>query len=386
MKIFIAGDFAPIESPVQDISDQALSEQIFGSIHHLISDADLAICNLETPLSFTTERNIKIGPNLYSAPRYASVLKDAGFNLVSLSNNHIFDSGFTGLKDTLQACKEVGLNTVGAGLSLADAEKPFLFLKDGKLLSILNVCENEFCSADDETPGANGFDFIRCLKSLQKAKENADYILIIYHGGQEHCPVPTPEMQRRCRFFAEMGASAVICHHSHIVAGMEYWNNVPIFYSLGNFFFPVNWSVPRHWFLGLAVNLDFTNQGCRPHHYHISFSKEEFNLKPVSNSEIDAAFQNNSDILKNSEKLKSEWEKYSETYRRQIYFLLCSCVPIRILYRLYKWKILKKIVPQRAILILLNYFQCETHRENFICIIKREKNRIKQNHNIKPKQ
>ena len=75
------------------------------------------------------------------------------------------------------------------------------------------------------------------LNMAQEAKANADFLILIIHGGHETYELPSPRMKKLYRWFIDLGVDAVIGHHTHCYSGSEVYKNKPIVYSLGNFIF-----------------------------------------------------------------------------------------------------------------------------------------------------
>ncbi len=258
VKIFVSGDFCPAKAIVDKLLKENAAKTIFGDFHKIICDADLSITNLECPLTFSDCGIEKTGPNLKAHPEIASLLKSVGFNMVTLANNHIYDYGQQGLLETLDALQRNSLSCVGAGLNLQEAQKVFFIEINDIKLAIVNFAEIEFSCANSEHGGANPMNLIDNIHQIQEAQKNADRVIVIVHGGHEHYHYPSPETLKRYRFYAESGAAAVIAHHTHCIGGYERHKGVPIFYSLGNFFFPAGNNMPSSWYEGYALLLKIT--------------------------------------------------------------------------------------------------------------------------------
>ena len=231
MKILICGDYIVHNPPVIN------SKELFGEFAKVIQESDIAIYNQEHPV---TESSEIYSTKIFSTtdgckPEALNPIIEAGFNYVSLSNNHIFNKGISGLTDTIKFFNKHGIIPFGAGETLSEAEKPLIVEGDGYKLSFLNFAENEYNTATEYHGGTNPLDTINNLKQIKEAKKTSDFVFIIIHGGLEYCHEPTPRMVKQFRFYAENGASAIVCHHSHVVSGFEAYNGCPIFYGLGNF-------------------------------------------------------------------------------------------------------------------------------------------------------
>lgn len=253
--LFISGDFCPSEGQIEILSKQN-PEEVFGKLHKEISSSDLAITNLECPLTESVRPILKAGPNLKSNPRLAEFLSRSGIRLVTLANNHIFDYGQRGIEDTIHALTDNGIEYVGAGHNLEKARCTFYKKIREQTLAVVNFCEIEYNIATSKHGGANPMDVIDGAYQIQEASRLADIVIVIIHGGHEHYHYPSPGMVKRYRFWAEQGAHAVIGHHTHCVGPYEIHKDVPIFYSLGNFLF--DWkNCSKSWYEGYAVRLVF---------------------------------------------------------------------------------------------------------------------------------
>jgi poly-gamma-glutamate synthesis protein (capsule biosynthesis protein) len=182
-------------------------------------------------------------------------VREGGFTIASLANNHILDMGARGLADTIAACEAADLLTVGAGATLVDASNARVVDVNGVSVAILAFAEHEFSIATPSSAGACPLDVTRNFEYIAAAKERADFVLVILHGGNEYLSLPNPRLARTCRFFAHVGANAVVCHHTHVPSAMEVVNDVPIIYGTGNLLFDAGDEKPEGWHLGYLVSL-----------------------------------------------------------------------------------------------------------------------------------
>ena len=261
MKILIAGDFAPSRARLaKQIEEKRFSEVFSEDFRKIVQSADFSFVNFESPIVENGYKPIpKCGPNLRCTKEAAEAVRYAGFTGVTMANNHILDFGTEGLHKSVECCKEQGLDVVGVGNSLKDAEKLLYLEKEGNRLAVINCCEHEFTIATETEAGANPLNPVRQFYAIQEAKKNADYVLVIVHGGHEHYQLPSPRMQETYRFFIDSGADAVVNHHQHCYSGYEYYNGKPIFYGLGNFCFDEEGDNADSWYEGYMVTLEFGN-------------------------------------------------------------------------------------------------------------------------------
>lgn len=257
MKILITGDFCPqdritrkIENGEKDVFSKAVLEQI--------AKADYAVTNFECAVADASVPGIpKCGPHLHCSDKAVRFLKEAGFDCVTLANNHFRDYGDEGVKRTLAALREQGIDYVGGGENLEEACKTLYKTVDEKRIAIINVCENEFSIASESRGGSAPIDVVDVCHRIKEAKEQgAQYVITIIHGGHEHWQYPSPRMMKWYRFFVESGADVVVNHHQHCFSGYEEFQGKPIFYGLGNFCFDHPKKRGGIWNEGYMVLLD----------------------------------------------------------------------------------------------------------------------------------
>ena len=237
INILIAGDFCPLHR-VDKLIGQGKYDSIFSDVKELLTKMDYSLVNLEAPIVLDSATPIdKTGPNLKCNKQTTNAISYAGFNGITLANNHIGDYGDTGINDTLQCCKEAKLDTVGIGKNLSDAQTILYKEINGKKIDFINFCENEWTIALSHSSGANPLNIVANYYQIQESKRNADYVIVIIHGGSEYYQLPSPRMKETYRFFIDCGVNAVINHHQHCFSGYELYNNGLIFYGLGNFCF-----------------------------------------------------------------------------------------------------------------------------------------------------
>lgn len=373
-KILFAGDLCPtgrIEKIVLE-GDQNRVDNIFKDILPYVKRSDYFVVNLECPLTHGTDPIEKIGPNLKANPKTILLLKSLGVTLVSLANNHIYDYGQTGLRETLQICKNNGVTTVGAGETLDVAQQPTYTTIQGLRIAFVNFAENEFCNADTKQGGANSLDIVDNTRQIQIARGQADAVIVIIHGGHEHFHYPSPRMVKQYRFFAEQGATAIIGHHTHCVSGYEIHKGVPIFYSLGNFLFDSKTKFPG-WYEGYMVELEIGNsKSCT---FSILPYKQCFNdigiylLKGDERRSFFNKLQEISNSIKDDIWLKSIWADYVAEKRKSYLYNACTRDK-RLLGLLNKLNLLQPYVGKARLINLTNLIQNESHRDILLATLK----------------
>ncbi len=236
MNVLIAGDFVPRRRTAAQIEKGDYS--CLDEVKPIIKAVDYAIVNFESPVVMREAQPIdKTGPNLHCTEQAMECVAQAGFNCVTLANNHFRDFGQVGVEDTLQACKKYNVDHVGGGKDIKEAESILYKEIDGQKLAVINFCENEWSIASENRGGAAPLNLVKNYYAIQEAKTKADYVLVIVHGGTELYNLPSPRMKETYRFFIDNGADAVVNHHQHCYSGYEVYKDKPIFYGLGNFCF-----------------------------------------------------------------------------------------------------------------------------------------------------
>ena len=254
ISILFAGDFAPCRR-FENLVPQKGSE-IFGDLQKNIAESDLSFLNLETPLCIKGKPINKTGSNLNGHPDSIRALKDAGFEVVGLANNHIMDFGNEGLEETIRSCKNAGLTICGAGKNLAEAQQIPIIERCGLKIAYIAVAEHEFSIAGENKAGAAPLDAVDNTLQIESVRNEADLVIVTIHGGNEYFPLPRPGLRKLCRYYITRGADAVICHHPHVAGAYEIYENKPIVYSLGNLIFDRQ-KPPEGWNEGYAVELNY---------------------------------------------------------------------------------------------------------------------------------
>lgn len=378
MGILIAGDFVPSG---RYLCFKTLDEwrEAFSDILTLLHN-NYAVVNLEAPCiesqNITFKKIHKVGPSLGSTDLSIRALADFGFNCVTLANNHFRDYGDNGVFNTINKCRSYGLDYVGGGGNITDAARTLYISIDGKRIAIINCCEIEFSIASLNRAGANPFDLINVYASIQKAKEETDYIIVIVHGGIEGYQYPTTRMVKQYHFLVDCGADAVINHHQHCYSGYEEYKGKLICYGLGNFCFDRGKDYNPSWQEGYCVELD------------IKSNKLDYVIHPYIQSRMSPAisklsektlieFERNikkiNEVIKNNELL----EKHNDTFMKSnsySFALMLTPYEGRITQGLFRRGLLPDLFSERKYADLMSCITCESNRERLISFLSEKKN------------
>ncbi|WP_243372157.1 CapA family protein [Geotalea sp. SG265] len=211
----------------------------FAATASVLKTGDLTVGNLETPIASGGREFRNKRFRFKAAPMAAAALKRAGFNVLSMANNHMLDYGETGLLETINHLDNLGIKHSGAGKSLADARREAIVSCNGSTVAFLSYSltyPEEFFARSRRAGTAPGYPpFFE--RDISRAKAAADYVVVSFHWGKEGAAMPQRYQISTARKAVDAGANLVIGHHPHVLQGIESYKNALIFYSLGNFAF-----------------------------------------------------------------------------------------------------------------------------------------------------
>lgn len=301
MKVLILGDV----SPTKETNPLFHKKDIAGLFHDtgkLFNGNDVNFVNLECALTEKEDCIEKFGPPLKACAETAECLQNIGVNVCGLSNNHIFDYGIKGVCDTINALNKSGIMYTGFGDNYEDSRKNLVVEKNGEKLCFIAVCEHEYSYALNNRMGSRPFDEYDTMDDIRDAKKNADKVIVIYHGGKEHCRYPSPRLRKLCRSMVKNGANIVVCQHSHCIGCYEEFEGGHILYGQGNFHF-VNPNGSDEWNECLALTYDTESN-------KIKFTPVVSKESGIEIAKGERATQILSDFKSRCVKLENgEWEK-----------------------------------------------------------------------------
>ena len=215
----------------------------------LWSGADLVIANLETAITSKGDRQEKIY-NFKAPARTITALAGAGFDVVSMANNHSLDYGRSGLADTLAAFKGSPLAAVGIGADRRAALTPYrvdLPDRDGSLaptpISVFAFATSEMLgglnwAAQPDRGGMVVWESHRSalLKAIRSERDAGRVVVVYAHWGRERESCPTATQRKAAADLEAAGATIIVGAHPHILQGIgRTAGGALVAYSLGNF-------------------------------------------------------------------------------------------------------------------------------------------------------
>jgi poly-gamma-glutamate capsule biosynthesis protein CapA/YwtB (metallophosphatase superfamily) len=231
-----------------------------------LRSADLTIGNLECTLS-RNGRPTQGGDSFGADASSLAGMRDAGFDVLVLANNHLGDYGDRALRETLTTARD-GFATTGAGETLAAALEPAVVERKGVRFGVLAFnAIGETPAATPSSAGAlsvrmpprtgplNEEDLARVTDAVRGLRSRADVVVVYPHWGTQYVHEPVPEQRDVARRLVEAGATAVIGSHPHSVQGMDLHQGRLVAHSLGNFVFDMTFSTQVQ--QGVALELVF---------------------------------------------------------------------------------------------------------------------------------
>lgn len=204
------------------------------------TEADIAFCNLESPISGKGKALKK--KYLFNAPPEAVTgLVSAGFDVVSLANNHILDYGTVAMSDTLMHLSQVDIRAVGL-FHERGMQKPAILNRQGLRIGFLAYADRQGAYAYPKSflafkrrPAEAKRSII--ARDVDRLKRDADIIVVSLHWGVEYQDEPSERQRALARFVIDRGAHIIAGHHPHVQQEPEWYNGGLILYSMGNFVF-----------------------------------------------------------------------------------------------------------------------------------------------------
>jgi poly-gamma-glutamate capsule biosynthesis protein CapA/YwtB (metallophosphatase superfamily) len=201
--------------------------------------ADLAMVNLENPLTRATLAMPGKQFNFKANPDAVKVLTTGGVDLVNLANNHTMDFEADGLKETLETLDAAGIQYMGAGKDLTEARRPKIIDVKGQRIAYLSYWGEEY-GAEANKAGVNSIKEERIAEDIKAIRDQVDWVVVNFHWGQELADTPADWQVKLGHFTIDQGADVIVGHHPHVLQGAEVYKGRPIAYSLGNFIFGGN--------------------------------------------------------------------------------------------------------------------------------------------------
>jgi poly-gamma-glutamate capsule biosynthesis protein CapA/YwtB (metallophosphatase superfamily) len=223
---------------------------VFRPLAERLASADITVGNLESTLSMSGPPT-QGGDSFGADTSVLEGLRLAGFDLLSVANNHLGDFGEDAIVETIQTLDDAGFRTVGAGADLARAAKPVVFtVNNVKVGFVATDSIGETPAAGRESPGTNRINapprtgpldrraLDRVADSVRQL--DADVVVALPHWGTQYTNQPERSQRRIASALADAGVDVVVGGHPHWVQGWESIGEATVVHSLGNFVFDMD--------------------------------------------------------------------------------------------------------------------------------------------------
>jgi poly-gamma-glutamate capsule biosynthesis protein CapA/YwtB (metallophosphatase superfamily) len=232
------GDFL-IHSPV---AAQALANgggrrydfrPMFGSIRTWITEADLALCHVETPL---VPGPVQGYPSFRTPPGLATSIRAVGWDACSTASNHSLDAGSYGVKTTLDALDRAGLRHTGTARSLRERRRPTILTVKGSQIAFLSYTAVSNGQAVPQPWSVNWADAGRILADARRARRSgADTAIVNLHWGDEYVHEISPsQLFLARRLTRSPDIAAIVGQHVHVIQPIRWVNDKPVVFGEGN--------------------------------------------------------------------------------------------------------------------------------------------------------
>ena len=206
-----------------------------------MQNADLFVINEEFPFSLRGEAMEDKQFTFRADPKYVKIFQELGVDIVTVANNHALDFGRDAFLDTLDTLKSANIACIGGGYHLSEASAPAVQTINGQTFAIFGatrVSPSATWYASDSQPGLfQTYDATLLNQKIAEAHTEYDHVIVFAHWGIEKNETPEDYQRSLAKGYIDAGADLVVGCHPHVLQGFEYYNGVPIVYSLGNYLF-----------------------------------------------------------------------------------------------------------------------------------------------------
>ena len=235
---------------------------IDNGIFEFLNQNDANVINFESPITpcrMTKKKRLAHR----SDPEVLDYVKNKFKNpILSLANNHMMDYGRTGMIDTLEVLQENEIPYIGAGTTASEIGKYQIVGNDNLKIGVFSIQYKDYMIAGKRYAGPvhdKRKQYIQ--RVITELKNQVDYVVLVYHGGDEFLHAPMPYFRKHLKNYLNMGCDLVVAHHPHVVQGYESFGKKMIFYSLGNFMFDTDYQrAQKDTDRGVILNISFTKE------------------------------------------------------------------------------------------------------------------------------
>ncbi|AXH99765.1 CapA family protein [Sporosarcina sp. PTS2304] len=209
----------------------------FEAVKDKMESIDFLLANQES-MPGGVELGLDTYPKFNSPKHIIRDLQTAGVDMLSFANNHTFDKGEVGVRNSIKHAQEYGMPYIGAYESFKDRKTHRVVDVNGIKVGILAYTYGTNVSLDlfDKEYLVNYIDRDRILMEMAQIKPLADIVIVSLHWGPEYVLEASEEQQELAKFVANAGADVIFGHHTHVLQRYDEIGDTKVFYSLGNFY------------------------------------------------------------------------------------------------------------------------------------------------------
>ncbi|CEQ16695.1 CapA family protein [Paraclostridium sordellii] len=232
---------------VEKFGEENKYTELFSKVSKIYKDSDYISGNFENAVLTKEKSNYTTADkyiHLNSTEKSVEALSQQHFDVVTLANNHVYDYGENGLRDTINILEKYNIDYIGAGENIDQASKYNVKSVNGVEIANIGISDTiapEF-TAYKEKPGIVTTKDDAHLKIIKYANKECDLVVVNIHWGDEYSFKESEYQRKLAQDMIDMGADIIIGHHPHVLHPIETYKDGIIFYSLGNFVFDQGWS------------------------------------------------------------------------------------------------------------------------------------------------
>lgn len=292
--------------PYYDLRKQGIVGILSEDLVNILNNADLLIANNEFTIS---DRGTPMKNKIYTFranPTRTAIYNEMGVDLVTLANNHVYDFGYDAFMDTLETLNYYKIPYIGAGKNIEEAREPYYIIINGYKIGFVNATRAEKYiltpEAKENSPGVfRTYDPTMFLETIKKTKENSDYVVALIHWGKEDSHYLEAVQKETGKLYIDSGADVLIGTHAHVLQGIEFYNEKPIVYNIGDFIFNRETKPTGIFNMKLSNdgNLSYSFTPCMQHNFKTTLlydEKKQEVLNSMQDWSINALFDNDGNI------------------------------------------------------------------------------------------
>jgi poly-gamma-glutamate capsule biosynthesis protein CapA/YwtB (metallophosphatase superfamily) len=236
----------------------------FAHVRDRLAAADVRFGNCEAVYSDTPDRIVGGAGKLLSPPASFEPVREVGFDVMTVANNHTFDGGYQGFADTVALLEDAGVKVIGGGADLATARRPAIVSRNGVRIGFLaytcvyppgvgatttraglaTLTVHTVYEGEVGQPGTrplvrtfvDPLDLLSVTDDIRRLRSEVDVIVVSPHWGIHMMPAELADYERQLGHAAiDAGADIVLGHHQHILKGIEEYRGRPILYGINHF-------------------------------------------------------------------------------------------------------------------------------------------------------